>query len=170
MPEYTLTGDDVWKRIESNMERAPDWMPTVIRTHFLTLSPEVVDRMKEAVAENRYMGDLEDSISGEFSEGGYTLTVSPKAQRGAWDAGALLEMGTRPHAAPWSPIAEWAEFRGIPAFAAWYTILTVGTQPHPFLDRTLEESMPQIQEAGRRMAEETANNALFGAGKTGLAP
>ncbi len=169
MSQYTIKGDEVLQGIQHNLERSPDWMPTIIRTHFLTLRTEVVDRMKEAVLENRYTGALEDSISGEFEDSGMELTISPKAMRAEWDAGTLLEMGTRPHAAPWAPIAAWSDFRGLPAFPVWYAILTRGTQPHPFLERTLEASESQILETGRRIVSDSAEAILFGTGKIGLA-
>ena len=122
--------------------------------------------MKEAIAKHRYTGALEGSISGEFTDGGYTLTISPKALRGnRWDAGVLLEQGTGPiPRAPWLPISRWAEFRGLPAVSIWLKIRAVGVTAHPFLERTLTATMPEVRTAAVEIVTQMAEKALFGDG------
>lgn len=160
--------DAVLKQVLENLAAMPAWMPAVIRTHMDTLGEIGVDRMREAVADNRYTGDLEESITHRASDGGYTQTIAPEAQRGNYDAGALLEMGTRPHTPPWAPIAAWADFRGLPAFPVWYGIKVSGTAAHPFLDRTLRALEPQITEAAFRIVTTAAALVLRGGGTVSL--
>lgn len=51
--------------------------------------------------------------------------------------------GTRPHAAPFDPIAIWAERHGLEPGAVWYSILLHGTASNDYLDRA-QQRMNQI--------------------------
>ena len=57
---------------------------------------------------------------------------------------AYVNDGTRPHAAPMSAIRAWAEFRGIPWFPVWLSILEKGTEANPYIDRSIELTERQI--------------------------
>lgn len=162
----TIELGESYKRFNESLAKMPDWMPAIIRTHLDALAPSLEDRMREAVAENRYTGAMEESITHEFQDGGNELHVHPTAKRGAYDAGTLLELGVpHPVRAPWAPIKAWAEFRGLPPFPIWYKIRTQGIDAHPFLDRTARAAEPQIEEAARRMATDAAQALVSGVGK-----
>lgn len=153
------------QRVKDNIAQLPRWMPAIVRTHLKTLGTVAVDTMREAVAEHRYTGSLEDSIRAQFTDNGKTLTVGPTVKRGRWDGGLILEMGTRPiPKLPWMPIKKWADFRGVPAWPIFYKIKTEGVTPHPFLDRTMKALEPRIDEAVRRMAEAVAEAVVSGRG------
>jgi HK97 gp10 family phage protein len=48
--------------------------------------------------------------------------------------GQFVEFGTRPHAAPFNAIKDWADRNGIDNwFGVWKSIKEHGTKPHPFL-------------------------------------
>lgn len=139
---------NIMENIRAKMQSAPDWMPQRAKRHMQALGPQVVRRMKYAVMENVYTGALQESIQDEYEDGGLTVLIAPTVMRGRWDGGSILEMGTRPiPRAPWAPIARWAGFRGLPAFPIVWKIRTSGVSPHPFLDRTLEDSAPDFNEA-----------------------
>lgn len=155
--------------MQDNLARMPSWMPTIIRTHMDTLGRIVEDRMREAVAPNLYTGALSESIKHHAEDGGYTTVIEPLAKRGNWDAGTILEMGTRPIPnAPWAPIKRWAEFRGLPGWPVLYKIRTQGVDAHPFLERTDAASQPHLTETARRIIDEAADKIVHGGGKIGL--
>ena len=152
----------------SNIGKMPTWMPALVRENMLTLRDIAVDNMREAVSENNYTGALADSIQGTFEDGGMTVDIHPTVQRGRWDGGAILELGTGPIPnAPWIPIRDWAESKGLPGFPVWFKIRAEGVAAHPFLDRTYEKTEPRIEETGRRIVEKAAEMVLFGGGKVG---
>lgn len=169
MPGVTVEMGPEWARFQDSLGRMPEWMPAIVRTHLATLAPELEDRMREAIADNRYTGALEESINHEFQDGGYELHIHPTAKRGAYDAGTLLELGVpHPVRVPWAPIKAWAEFRGLPPFPIWYKIRTQGIDAHPFLDRTRDAGLPQIDEAARRIVAEAAEVLASGQGRSSV--
>jgi HK97 gp10 family phage protein len=66
--------------------------------------------------------------------------------------------GTRPHRAPYGPIAQWARRRGIPAYPVWLSIMRKGTKPNPFFKRGVTAAEPavinQFEYAGRLIAKD----------------
>ena len=165
----SIKSDGVLERIAQNLGRLPEWMPTIIRVHMDTLGAIVVDEMKQQVHEHRYIGTLEDSIKHFSDEGGYTQRIYPTAMRGAYDAGTILELGTKPiPKAPWGPIKKWALVRGISQpFFVLKKIRLEGVTAYPFLDNTLKASEGHITEAARRMVITAAEQILYGGGKVG---
>ncbi len=162
---YTIKSDGKLEFITKNIAEMPRWMPAIIRTHMDHLGEVGEDRMKAAVADNRYTGSLEESIHHRSEDAGLTTVIEPTVKRGKWDGGLILEHGTGPIPnAPWGPIKAWAAFRGIPGWPVLYTIRTRGVKAHPFLDRTLTSMQSDIEEAARRIADEVARTALFGGG------
>jgi len=100
--------------------------------------------MRQQIRQHRYKGDLEASIQSQYSVQGFKLEIGPTAKRGNYDAGLLLQRGTRPIPnAPFGPIAMWARFRGLPAGPVWWSIKTRGVKAHPFLEETLERGDTQ---------------------------
>ena len=161
---YQIETDQTLEKIVGNLHKAPKWYPAIVRRHMPTLGRKVKREMKAQVSRHRYKGDLEDKMQNQSSGKGFVQTIGSEARRGAHDAGILLELGTRPHTPPWAPIAEWAEFRGLPAFPIWYSITTKGTKPHPFVHATLNKSKKHILETARRIAEKVASDILAGTG------
>ena len=161
---YTIESDKTLEEIRKNLSNMPKWMPAIVRKNMPVMGRKVVREMKLQVADNRYKGTLEDSIKNESSDRGFTQVISPTAKRGRHDAGKILELGTRPHAPPWAPIAEWAEFRGLPAFPIWFKIKTKGTNAYPFVHPTLNRSKKHINEVARRMGEKAAEAVILGTG------
>ena len=114
-------------------------------------------QMQAELAEHRVTGQLASSVRFEYDEGVQELAVGPTRKYGRWDAGAILELGTRPiPRAPWAPIRVWSNFRGLPAFPVWHKIRTRGVAAHPFLDRTLQASEGYIEGAAQRIADAMA--------------
>ncbi len=66
-----------------------------------------------------------------------------------------LNTGTKPHRAPWQPIAEWAQRHGLPPFPIWYSILKKGTKANKYVDRALEQAYARAGEFMERAMRET---------------
>jgi len=158
-----IRSDGVLEQIEAQARSAPQWVPQEIAFNMRKLGPKAVKRMREAVHVHRYTGALEDSIDDHYSRGDMQIDIYPGAQRGKWDAGLLLELGTGPiPRAPYRPIAAWAAFRGAPMPGAWLKIRTRGVSAHPFLDRTAAAIIPDVEEAAAGMAQDIAVRLLWG--------
>ena len=149
-----ISRDANLEKIISNLGNAPTWMPKVVKTSFEILGRMVVANMQLQTLPNRYTGSLAESIRADYNSSEMELTVGPTAQRGRWDGGLILQLGTRPIPnAPWGPIARWATFRGLPAFPIVYKIRTEGVAAHPFVHETLGRSWPAIESAAIRIVE-----------------
>ena len=173
MPDnITVRSDGVLEMFVNNANNAPAWMPRTLEMVMRPLGEKIVTNMRAAVEENRYTKALEDSITSEYDVEGMRLEISPKELRGGkWDAGLLLELGTRPIPnLPWAPIKAWADFRGIPAFPVWFKIREQGVSPHPFLDRTLEASMPDIDNTAQELVDAMAVRIVGSGGYAQPAP
>jgi hypothetical protein len=133
------------------------------RRNLDTLGRRLRYTMRQQLREHRYMGDLEESVS--YVVSGTRLEVGPTAKRGRWDAGAILQQGTRPISRlPFEPIRRWAEFRGLPAGPVWYKLKTQGAAAHPFVNETLQrgDSQVAIQNTARRIAQMLMTKAMTG--------
>jgi len=154
---------DVITDIQARFKSAPRWIPGRAEKHMRRLGGKAVRRMKYAVMENVYTGSLQESIKDFYEDRGMTVLISPTVMRGRYDGGSILELGTRPIPnAPWIPIAKWAAFRGLPAFPIVYKIRTQGVSPHPFLDRTLTDTTPDIDTELGALAEDILDYILNG--------
>jgi len=133
------------KEYAQRFAQAPEWSKKYVRSNMLQLGRRVAYIMRQVVKPNRYTGTLEESIISEYQEGTKpTVMIGPTAKRGRYDAGLILERGTRPiPRLPFGPIKAWAEFRGLPAGPVWYKIKTRGVSAHPFLDRTMQDGRTQ---------------------------
>lgn len=173
MPDnITFRSDGVLEMFVNNARNAPAWMPRLLDSVMRPLGDKIVSNMQAAVDKNKYTGELSESITSEYDMEAARLEISPKALRGGkWDAGLILELGTRPIPnLPWAPIKAWAEFRGLPAFPIWFKIREQGVSAHPFLDRTLETSMPDIDRTAQELVDGMAVNIVGSGGYAQVAP
>jgi len=152
------------KMYAQKFAQAPEWSKKYVRANMITLGTRVAYIMRQVVKENRYTGSLEQSIMSEYKDSAKpSVEIGPTAKRGRWDAGLLLEMGTRPIPnLPFGPIAAWAEFRGLPAGPVWYKIKTRGVSAHPFLDRTMQRGDTQtaLKHTAERIGMDIAIEAV----------
>lgn len=158
MPVITIRSDGVLERVAAKLQAAPSWFPQVYETHMPLLGRAVERIMYGLIEPNRYTGALQNSIQSEYDGSKKEVSIFPTAQRGAYDGGAILEEGTRPHTPPWAPIAAWAEFRGLEPFPVWWGIVEHGTQAHPFLERTINDyqTTQAIDTAAQNIANDSA--------------
>ncbi len=149
MTDFTITSDGVLEAFGAKLDDVAEWFPEIVGRHMPLLGSALEDVMHTLLEPNRYTGALQDSITSEYDQVARAVSIYPQAQRGNFDAGALLELGTGPIPnAPWGPIKEWADFRGLPAFPVWWAIREHGVKPHPFLQRTLDDLRTQTAMEG----------------------
>lgn len=162
----SIRSDGVLERFVQHLHTADDWMPRVIESGLTYLGRQIGVIMRQQVSPHRYTGELEESITSEYSAAQMQVEIGPTAKRGGGhDAGVILEMGTRPIPnLPFEPIRKWAEFRGIEAGPVWASIRENGVKAHPFLDRTLAASEGEIENAAKTIADMAADNIVQTAG------
>ena len=103
-----------------------------IQKVFEDMGPRIADLMRRALAPHRYTGELAESVTWEYKSGPRELHVGSDLTRRNYNALSLLEGGAKPNAAvPFTPIAKWAEFKGLPAGPIWMSIKTRGVEAHP---------------------------------------
>lgn len=127
--------------------------------------------VRRALNQNKYTGGLQNSVKSQLE--GDRLEVGPTLKRRGYDAGWLLEEGTRPiPRLPFGPIKKWAEFRGIPAGPVWYKIKTRGVSPHPWLDRAMSagDTRVAIENTAKRIGMQLATFTMKGTEAQGNAP
>ena len=123
------------EQMRANLASAPSWMPEIYKKSIKRLAPKAQKKFRLRLSAHHYRGTLENSVKIEYKEAGLEAWIAPDAKRGKWNAGLILEFGTKPIPnAPWSPIKEWADFRGSPAFPVWFGIRTRGVTAHPWFD------------------------------------
>ena len=139
--------DMKWQEIKKNMITAK--VEPIIRDE-LSMAGEAISRvMRNHLARRDYTGNLALSVMKEVHTGtNPRVEIGPTAQRGGFQAGAILEHGTGPiPSLPFAPIRKWAEFRGLPAGPIWYKIKTEGVSAHPWLEEVASD--PEVQQARR---------------------
>lgn len=154
----SFKSDGVIEKVAENMANASSWMPKIVETAFGVLGRSISILMELELGKHNYTGELAGSVEAEHTS--QEVRIEPKAMRGKWDAGSLLEMGTRPHVAPFAPIARYADFVGAPAGAIWAGIAAHGTKAYPFLQPTLDRSGDALKNAAERIAILGAEAAL----------
>lgn len=102
-------------------------------------SAELVKTTEQAKASQGVTGDLKKSIAIDYDMKARTATIAPQA-----DYALYVELGTRPHMPPVDAITPWAEMHGLNPWAVAMGIKKHGTQPHPFVQPTVEETEPVI--------------------------
>jgi len=158
-----IKSDGVLEQVAKNMAAAPQWMPKIAKREIKRLGPIGIRRMQGMVGRNYYTGTLLRSVKDEYKDAGMTVEIGPTAKRGRWDAGLILEFGTRPIArCPYAPIARWASAKGAPMPGAWLKIRREGVSPHPFLDDTLNAVEPDLDKSIDKMLGEAIAAALHG--------
>ena len=140
---FTLTVDATQvARAVSNLGRAPQWVPKNIDLVMVKLVRDVADIMSDQLAQRSYTSDLADSVVSSYNPAVKEATIGPRAMRGrSFDGGVIMQLGTQkiPHL-PWTPIKNWAEFRGKSIQDAryiWLGIRSHGVKAHPFLNETM---------------------------------
>ena len=133
------------KNLQKTFKTANKWHKVFVKKNMLQLGRRVSFVMQDKVSQHRYTGKLEDSIKAKYLPSQMRLEIGPTAKRGKWDAGLILERGTRPIPnLPFGPIKLWADFRGIPAGPVWMKIRREGVTAHPFLQRTLDDGRTTV--------------------------
>ena len=115
------------------------------------MGPKVAAMMQRALSPHRYTGQLSDSITWEYKSGQRELHVGSDLTYKNYNALSILESKTGGNpSVPFTPIARWAEFRGLPAGPIWMSIKKKGTAAHPIRDPIIVSS-----EFDRLLAEGT---------------
>ena len=166
MATFKMKASPDFRKFERSLATAATWMPPIIGRHMRNLGRFAQDHMQAQIEHNNYTGALSRSTRWKYFPADTHLEINPTAMRGSHDGGLLMEFGTRPHRAPWSPIKQWADFRGLPAGAVWYKIKTRGTAAHPFVDETLQRAQGDIDDAGQYIVDDMADRVLGIKGET----
>ena len=150
------------------MKSANIWVRQQFHKFLPDLGRRVSDAMKEQVRPRRYTGDLEWSITFDYNMAKLEVVIGPKAKRGNYDAGMILQEGTKPiHNLPWKPIAQWGAFRNKPSMsvrALWLGIRAHGVAAHPFLEETLRRGDVQqaLIDTADKLGVQIAAHAISG--------
>jgi hypothetical protein len=131
--------------VEEMLHRAPAKVKSTLQSLVLRSLIETQREMRKNASVGLGGGrGLRGSIRFFVSRTGLSGTVEPTAKY------ALpVEEGSRPH---WvsikdgSPLKEWADLKGINAFALQRSIAVKGTKPHPFVKPTSLTMTPRIYE------------------------
>lgn len=166
MIEISVDASEI-KQIVSPMATSAAWIPHKFDKHFPALGRKIAEAMKNQVRPRRYTGALEGSITFNYDPSKVEVVIGPQAKRGNYDAGLILQQGTRPANVPWRPIGAWAMFRNRTSFQAraiWLGIRAHGVAPHPFLTETLNRGDVQraLEETAEKVGLEIAAHAISG--------
>ena len=153
-----------FKNLAAILKAAPSWHKQYVRKNMMELGRRVAYVMQQEIEPHRYTGKLSNSIKSVYSESGKPkVEIGPTAKRGKYDAGLILERGTKPITnLPFAPIQRWATFRGLSARGVWYKIKHFGVDAHPFLQRTLNSPRTQvaINHTAERIGIDLAGHAI----------
>ena len=58
----------------------------------------------------------------------------------------FVHEGTKPHSAPFTPIAQWAERHWLNPWSVWFAIRMKGTKANPFMQRAVERADEEIDD------------------------
>ena len=135
------------------------------------MGPRIASIMQRQLAPHRYTGELEESITWRYNRPRRQLRVGTNLQRGGqYQALALLERGTGPISSlPFTPIAKWAAFKGIPAGPVWMSIKKKGVKPHPIMGdlQARPEFIHALNEGSKKLGIKLVSRALgFRKGQT----
>jgi len=62
----------------------------------------------------------------------------------------FVHEGTKPHSAPFTPIAEWAERHWLNPWSVWLAIRRKGTKANPFMERAVERADDEVDKIFQR--------------------
>ena len=146
------------------MADAARWVPRFIEENMMGLGRRVTYLMQQQIRRHKVTGGLASSVIIGYDTRKMRLEIGPtKKYGGRWDAGLILQRGTRPIPnMPWGPIREWAAFRGLPAGPIWMKIKMKGIDAHPFLRETLErgDTRVAIRNTAKRIGIDLASGTL----------
>ena len=163
------------RRVIANFGTASSWMPPIVDKDMIALGAKLKQIMKEQVKPRYYTGKLEGSIQSDYNSGTKTLEIGPTAKRGNYDAGLIIELGTRRiSGVPFKPIRDWGMARNLnmkQIRGAWLKIRDRGVSPHPFLMETMNrpDFQAALQDAATKMGVEIAAKAIAGGNVIGVA-
>ncbi len=143
-----IAGKDVHAEVRETMEH---------------MGPIIVNMMRRQMSDHRYTGELSESIEWSYAPHDRTLRVGSNLMRKQWNAMAILERGTGPNdAVPFTPIAAWAAFKGIPAGPVWMSIKQKGTKGYPIAEPTINrpEYSRTINAGAKKLATDILSKAL----------
>lgn len=126
------------REIAENLEIAGKDVHQQVRDTMEHMGPIIVNMMRRQMSEHSYTGGLSESIEWSYAPHDRTLRVGSNLMRKQYSAMAILERGTGPNTAvPFTPIARWAAFKGIPAGPVWMSIKQKGTMGYPIVEPTI---------------------------------
>ena len=160
--ELRIRADD-FNIFLQHLSGAQSWVPKYVDLNMEGLGRRIAYLMRMQVKRHTYTGALSESIASVYSRAKLKLEIGPTAKRGSYDAGLLLQRGTRPiPKLSFGPIAKWAAFRGLPAGPIWMKIKTKGVDAHPFLEQTLARGDVQvaIQNTAKRIGIDLGAHTL----------
>ncbi|KKK62525.1 hypothetical protein LCGC14_3003470, partial [marine sediment metagenome] len=138
VPTIRITTENV-AELGENLVDSQHWVARFTDSNMEGLGRRIAFLMRLQIRPHKVSGALEESVISVYEKAGMKLQIGPtRKYRGGWDAGLILQRGTKPIPnLPFAPIAAWAGFRGLPAGPIWMSIKTKGVKAHPFLDETL---------------------------------
>jgi len=91
------------------------------------LADKIIANMRAKISSNGsdFTGNLSSSLTSNVS--GNRIEISMPLY------GKFVDEGTKPHMPPVDAIEEWAEAKGLNAWAVAINIKRYGTEPHPFI-------------------------------------
>lgn len=101
----------------------------------LTVASTFVAELMKTKAPVGVEGALRDSIVPVIDSSAMTAEIKPLARYA--DA---VETGSKPHWAPIDPLRAWAEMHGMNVYTLRASIAKKGTQPHPYIKPTYDET------------------------------
>jgi len=151
------------REIAESLQIASQDVEKEVRQTMEHMGPIIVRMMQRQMAPHRYTGELSDSIEWSYASHDRTLRVGSNLMRKQYNAMAILERGYSGRAnVPFTPIAKWAAFRGLPAGPIWMSIKEKGIKGHPIAEPTIlrPEFDKSINSGAKKLASDVLVKAL----------
>jgi hypothetical protein len=146
------------REIAESLETTSQETHKQIRGTLEHMGPIIVRMMQRQMASHNVTGELSESITWSY-DAQRVLRVGSNLMRKQYNAMAILERGTGPNdAVPFTPIARWAAFRGLPAGPVWMSIKQKGTTGYPISEPTVLR--PEFQRSLNSGAKKLASDIL----------
>lgn len=173
MIEFKIDFSEIFN-VVAPMGKTESWFPRILDREMVALGAKLVPIMRSEIAVHRYTGVLTESISADYSSVSRELTIGPDAKRGSFDAGAILQGGTKVVNVPWKPIEAWGAARGMTSrqsFFAMKKIRNSGVAPHPFVNETMERGdfRAAVEASAALMGVQISTEAIGNGGSLGSA-
>lgn len=136
MSEFTITIDA--EAVVDVLTRASEGLHTSILDRLAVASTFVAELMR-ARAPVGVNGALRDSIAPVVAPDALTSEIKPHVSYA--DA---VETGTKPHRPPIDALQAWADMHGINVWALAASIAKKGTQPHPYIKPTYDDTTDYV--------------------------